>query len=1027
MPCAPRQANAAPAPRTPYPHPHPKAIEQKASNQKASTQNPSVKEHDLNANVAAPGGGPSSKTGLPGEAKASLPPFLAGGGQMGERIRSFDWAATDLGPSMAWPAGLRAVVQMMLTTRHPVFVFWGPQHLCLFNDAYSQTLGADKHPAILGRPGCEAWAEIWHIISPQIAQVMGGGEATWHDNHLVPMMRNGVVQETYWTYGYGPIGDDNAPHGVGGVLVLCNETTAQVLTQKAVQAAEERWRSLFEQTPGFVCILRGSEHRIEFVNPGFQQLLGGRPLIGLTAAQAIPEAAEQGFFSLLDGVYGSGEAFTATGRSLLLRDSRGTSEQRYIDFVYQPIVDNGRVGGIFVQGSDVTDSVRAHAALVESEARWRALAENLPGGAVFVVDRELRFVLAAGEALTASGLSTSDLVGRTVFEAIPPDRAAIYAAHYQQALAGEPFELEHQDDGHSYVTRGVPLRDVAGSVSGAMAMSYDISSRRVAEDRLRSASAQLDAVLSAAEIGMWSWHVQEDLVRYDLNLARLYGLPDAATMPLKQHFDRIHLDDRAAMQSAVDKALHSGYLYIREYRVVSVDGRVRWLAGRGALQRDAQGLPESLNGLVIDISDLKELEESLLASDRQKDRFLAILAHELRNPLAPLLGAAEMLGTESLGTAQLHWCRDIIQRQVRHMAVLLDDLLDVSGIRHGRLRVGMVDVALQDIVDAAVETALPLLQSRQQALQIEMPRPSLRMMADPGRMAQVLSNLLTNAAKYTPPGGQVRLVARRVGSDAEIKVHDNGIGLAAADISRIFEMFSRVEEVPAGNGGVAGTGPGVYGGLGIGLALVKGFVELHGGSVAAHSEGLGQGSVFTVSLAALPADEAAMSSPLNGATVQATPCRVLIADDNPDAAETLSMLLNLAGHSTRVAGDGQAALAACAEFNPQVALLDLGMPGLTGYEVAQQLRANPAHAGMVLVAVTGWGLEENRRLAREAGFNQYHTKPIDPDVLLRILGDASGPAAVTDAVALEALIDCGFAGLNRTGLEPARQPGVPAA
>jgi len=922
------------------------------------------------------------------------PSFLAGGGSMGERIRAFDWCATTLGPVSGWAPGLRAAVQMMLTTRHPVFVFWGPQHVCLYNDAYSQSLGADKHPAILGMPGREAWPESWNVTGPQIAQVTGGGEPTWHENHLVPIARNGVVEEVYWTYSFGPIGDETAPHGVGGALVLVTETTAQVLAKRKLQEAEERWRSLFEQSPGFVGILRGAQHLFEFVNPRFQQMMGRRQLVGLTVAQAIPETETQGFLELLDDVYATGKAHVATGRSLQLRDSQGASEQRYVDFVYQPIVDEGRVSGIFVQGSDVTERVLADAALVQSEARWRALVENLPGGAVFVVDRDLRYVLAAGEALTVAGVSAADMIGSRVRAAVPPERAELHAAHYERALAGETFEIEHQDRGRYYLTRGVPLRDAAGVIYGALAVSYDISSRREAEDRLRSASTQLDAVLTASEIGTWSWRPDENVIRHDLNLARLYGLPDTAASTLPKHLERIHPDDRAALQAAIDTAMQTGHLYIREYRAVGVDGQVRWLAGRGRLQRDEQGRPEVLNGLVIDISDLKKLEETLLESDRQKDRFLAILAHELRNPLAPLIGAAQLLGSEPLAAEQLQRCRDIIQRQVRQMALLLDDLLDVSGIRFSRLRLRRVPVALQDIVDAAVETALPLLQARQQVLQIEMPSPPLRLMADPGRMAQVLSNLLTNAAKYTPPGGQVRLAARREGSQAEISVQDNGMGLAPAELSRIFEMFARVEEAPVGSGGAATVA--APGGLGIGLALVKGFVELHGGRVTAHSTGLGRGSVFTVSLAALPVDDLLPAPPPVPGAAPSTPCRVVIADDNPDAAETLSMLLRMAGHDTRTAGDGKAALALCAEFRPHVALLDLGMPGLSGLELAEMLRADPAHAGMMLVALTGWGLNENQQLAREAGFDRYFTKPVDPDTLLLMLAEAAAQRAGTE-------------------------------
>jgi len=944
--------------------------------------------------------------------------FLAGGGEMGRLIRAHDWAATDLGPPSGWPAGLRATVQTMLNTRHPVFVFWGPQHRCLYNDAYSHSLRADKHPAMLGRPGRQAWPEIWHIIGPQIDQVMTGGEATWHENQLVPILRNGVVEELYWTYSYGPIGDDAAPHGVGGVLVLVTETTPQVLARHGLQAAEQRWRSLFDQTPGFVCILRGSEHRFEFTNPRYEQLMGGRPLIGRTVAQAVPEAVEQGFVGLLDNVFRSAQAYSAQAQPLVLSGADGADRRVHLDFVYQPIMENGRVTGIFVQGSDVSDRVRATAALVDSEARWRALAENLPGGAVFVVDRELRYLMAAGEALGAAGLSACNMVGRTVFEVVPDERAEVYAADYRKALTGEPFEVERQDGGRSYLTRGVPLRDDSGSVYGVLVAAFDITARRKVDEDLRRARAQLEGVLSAAEIGVWSWRMSEGVIRHDRNLARLYGLPGISSSTPQQHFDRIHPDDRAAVQKAVESAMQSGQLYVREYRVVDAEGGVRWLGTRGRLQRDDAGQAETMNGLVIDISDLKKLEESLLASDRHKDHFLATLAHELRSPLAPLVTAAKLLGSETLDAAQLAWCSDIITRQVQHMTVLLDDLLDLSGIKHGRLRITTEPIALRGVVAAAVETALPLMNSRQQHLQVELPEPPLWMNADAGRIAQVLSNLLTNAAKYTPAGGEVRLVVRRlpaeVGAGAvadaaanagaqradevEIAVHDTGIGLDPADCERIFELFSQVDRAGFPDAG----------GLGIGLALVKGFVELHGGQVRARSEGLGRGSVFTVVLPALsvraPAPNPGGASLTQGATqaephskTQAKPLRVLIADDNTDAAESLSLLLQIAGHVTHTVADGVTAVAACAEFQPDVALLDIGMPGLSGYEVAQRLRADPALDGLLLVALTGWGFDDNRTLARQAGFDRYFTKPIDPDALLQLLsGTARAQAGAQD-------------------------------
>ena len=392
---------------------------------------------------------------------------------MGQRLREFDWAATDLGPPGAWLAGLRAAVKTMLTTRHPLFVFWGAQHLCLYNDACSQSLRADKHPAMLGQPGQQAWPEIRHIIGPQITQVMAGGDATWHEDHLVPILRDGAIEDACWTCSCGPIDDRHAPHGVGGVLVVCNETKTQVLARQVAQAAEERWRSLFEQAPGFICILRGPAHHFEFANPRYRQLQGGRPMIGLTVAQALPEVLEQGFVALLDDTFRSARAHTSNNRLIVLRGADGATTPAYLGFVLQPILAHGQVTGIFVQGSDVSDRVRADAALAESEARWRALVENLPGAAVFVVGTDLRCQLAAGEALAAAGLRSADLVGRLVCEHLPSAAAALHLGHYRRALAGQPFTLEHRDHDRHDLTRGVPLHGAGGRVHGVFAASFD--------------------------------------------------------------------------------------------------------------------------------------------------------------------------------------------------------------------------------------------------------------------------------------------------------------------------------------------------------------------------------------------------------------------------------------------------------------------------------------------------------------------------------------------------------------------------
>ena len=307
---------------------------------------------------------------------------MTGGGEMGARIRAHDWGDTKLGPPERWPAPLRTAVRILLTTNHPIFIFWGPDSICFYNDAYSNSLGPEKHPSMLGAHGREVWDEIWPVIGPQIAQVMAGRGATWHENQLVPITRNGRLDQVYWTYSYGPIDDEDAPDGVGGVLVICTETTAQVLAEQQLRAAGQRWRTLFDQAPGFVCVLSGASHRLEYANDRYLQLIGKREIVGRTVDEIIPEANEQLFTGPLDNVYRTGDAYVAFAAPILLNRAAGhPAELRYLDFVYQPIREpDGSISGIFVEGYDVTDRKLIENALAESEHRLRIGLESARGG-----------------------------------------------------------------------------------------------------------------------------------------------------------------------------------------------------------------------------------------------------------------------------------------------------------------------------------------------------------------------------------------------------------------------------------------------------------------------------------------------------------------------------------------------------------------------------------------------------------------------------------------------------------------------
>lgn len=365
---------------------------------------------------------------------------------------------------------------------------------------------------------------------------------------------------------------------------------------------------------------------------------------------------------------------------------------------------------------------------------------------------------------------------------------------------------------------------------------------------------------------------------------------------------------------------------------------------------------------------------ALRDADQRKDIFLATLSHELRNPLAPIRTAAEILASPQLTPMQLRWAQSAIQRQAAHMTSLLDDLLELTRITQGKLQLRKQACSIQSIVEAAVETARPLLEKKRHELRIRMPGDIPRLVADPVRLAQAISNLLTNAAKYTDAGGRIE-VSARLDERLTIVVQDNGIGIPAEQREGLFTMFSQIRSAIGRS----------EGGLGVGLALVRGLVELHGGTVEAQSDGAGKGSRFIISLPFESGPESEQHVQEEPTVISTGQLRVLIADDNRDAADSLSILLSMDGYEVRTVYGGQAAISAIEMFRPDVALLDIGMPEVDGYVAAQVIRQQRGGRDTYLIAITGWGQQEDKRRALEAGFAAHVTKPVDPNLLRGLL------------------------------------------
>jgi signal transduction histidine kinase/ActR/RegA family two-component response regulator len=377
-------------------------------------------------------------------------------------------------------------------------------------------------------------------------------------------------------------------------------------------------------------------------------------------------------------------------------------------------------------------------------------------------------------------------------------------------------------------------------------------------------------------------------------------------------------------------------------------------------------------------SRLESTMAALREADRKKDEFLATLAHELRNPLAPVIHAVKLMESPAADEAQRQWGREVIARQVQRMALLLDDLLDVSRITRGRLELRKDYVDLQVLVNSAVETARPLIDAKSHTLLLDLPADSVVLEVDPLRLSQALSNLLTNAAKYTDARGCIKLTASQDGEGLAIRVADNGIGIESAVIKGLFEMFSQIDSAI----------DRAEGGLGIGLALVKGLVALHGGSVQATSPGLGQGSEFTIRLPrSVVVERRATGSnkPSPAAALAGPRGKVVVADDNRDAADSLKLLLELSGYDTFVAYNGQQALDFGALERPSAFILDVGMPDMTGYEVARHIRQQAWGRSALLIAVTGWGQDDDKERAKAAGFDHHFTKPVNPEQVEQVL------------------------------------------
>jgi signal transduction histidine kinase len=525
-----------------------------------------------------------------------------------------------------------------------------------------------------------------------------------------------------------------------------------------------------------------------------------------------------------------------------------------------------------------------------------------------------------------------------------------------------------------------------------------LAERRARElvDNVRILSASQGRLQLATEIGgagVFQWDLRRDRLEGENPEAyRIFGrAPGMPKLGMAELIDKhIHPADAPRVQAQLETAKRPGERFHTEFRIRGDDGDAeagwRWVEVFGRFLFDESHAPSHLIGVITDISERRGMEDALRSmaadlsdADHRKDEFLATLAHELRNPLAPIRNGIELLKRGGGGNASTQGVVGVMERQMSHLVRLVDDLIDVSRITRNKLELRRQTVELAPIVNAAVEACRPLLDAKGHQLVVSLPPVPVHVDADPTRLLQVLANLLNNACKYTDRGGQLRIALERQGQEAVLSVSDDGSGIPPEMLPRVFEMFTQLDR----------TLERTQGGLGIGLSMVKRLVELHDGSVSIESAGVGRGTRVEVRLPAVFAPMPRVAASRPGAVLPHR--RILVADDNADAAQSLAEVLRMMGNTVLAVADGQEAIERAPDFAPDLVMLDIGMPRLNGYEACRRLRSQEGGGELVIIAVTGWGQDEDRARSRDAGFDLHLTKPVDPVAVEALLAALPPP------------------------------------
>ncbi len=858
-----------------------------------------------------------------------------------------------------WPEGLRAVVGLMLGSRFPMCAAWGPDPRLVYNDACVALLG-ERHPAALGQPLIRALTDSWAGMMPVFDASLAGERALAEDLPLEVALHGRTVRR-YVTLSASPLRAKEGEAALPGVVCILTDTTARVLAEQ-----QQRFQLELGET------LRALLDPVEIMAAASAQV--GRHLGVARVGYGEVDAAGRTLSVERDWTDGSIASLAGATRSL---DSFGPA-----------LIARLRLGQVLQLDDVERDPLAAPYAAAYAGIGVRALivAPIIEAGrlaAVFYLHEAAPRNWSSGELALAEDVArqTSEAVRRARVEENLRDETRILDVLNRTGQA-----LASTLDGDMLLQA---ITDAATQLSGARFGAFFCDAedeygghtvRHALSGVPREAFGQVGHPDAAALFGSQGIVRSEDITRDPRGDAsgRGVGTP-FAHLPVRSYL--------AVPVAARSGALLGGLFFGHPEPGVFTDRTERIVAGvaaQAAVALDNARLYEVARKSALERDALLHSERAARVEaerlSRMKDEFLAMLAHELRNPLAPISSSAALLGIQFRDEPRVRNASSIIGRQVRHMSRLVDDLLDVSRVTRGLVTLQVAEIDLRETVRGALDQARPLIDEKSHRVDLSLPDSPVPVRGDATRLVQAIANILNNAAKYTPPAGviQVSLAAR--GGRARVEVRDNGSGMPPELLPSVFELFTQGARTLARS----------QGGLGLGLALVKKLVDLHGGEVAAHSDGVGQGSMFSIDLPLMPQPDAAgATEPPHAAALAYRPLRVIVVDDNEDGADSLGMLLRAQGHTVQVEYTGRGALNLALREPPDAMVIDIGLPDMDGCQLAALLRARPEMQGTLLVAATGYDQEQDRRRTREAGFAHHLAKPVDMAALVRILQAAA--------------------------------------